>query len=150
MTYAQLDEHDAEIPADEARKTEPSLSARIGSGLLTFVLGVVYGTVGTVAHPLSVVVLGVPVPYGLVLALIGALALLLGLRLVLEERTAVFTSALGLVGTVVLFSFKSAGGSVLIAQGLVGMIWLFAVPLIAALVLAWPRMPQQSSSTVAA
>ncbi|QPZ40213.1 hypothetical protein HCR76_06180 [Paramicrobacterium chengjingii] len=121
--------------------------SRIVTAVITLVLGAVYGTVGTVAHTLSVKPLGIPIPYGLVLGLIGTLALLIGLRLVITERLPSVAAGVGLVGTVALFSFSSPGGSILISQGLPGLIWLFGVPLIAAVVLAWPRVPQRSIRT---
>ncbi|WP_143034075.1 hypothetical protein [Paramicrobacterium humi] len=149
MTYLPPESYDPGVtPARE--RARPGAGQRVGTAVLTFVLGLVYGTVGTVAHPAKVTLLGVPIPYGLVLALLGVLALLLGLRLVLADRLPVLSAAVGLVGIVVLFSFRSVGGSVLIAQGIVGMVWLFVVPLVAALVLAWPRMPVMGSRSPAA
>ncbi|WP_235940809.1 DUF6113 family protein [Paramicrobacterium fandaimingii] len=123
---------------------EPSTTSRIVTAVITLVLGAVYGTVGTVAHTLTVTPFGILIPYGLILGLIGTLALLVGLRLVIAERLPSVAAGIGLVGTVALFSFSSPGGSILISQGLPGLIWLFGVPLIAAVVLAWPRVPQRS------
>lgn len=134
----------AETP-DAAMRDEPSTASRIITAVITLVLGVVYGTVGTVAHTLSVSPFGFPLPYGLVLGLLGVLALLVGLRLVIAERMPSVAAGIGVVGIVALFSFSSPGGSVLITQGVVGLVWLFGVPLLAAVVLAWPRLPERSS-----
>ncbi len=123
---------------------QPSPVSRGVTAAITFVLGAVYGTVGTVTHTLTFSLFGVPVPHGLVLGLIGLLALLVGLRLVVSERLPAVTAGVAAVAMVVLFSFQSPGGSVLITQGILGMIWLFGVPLIVAAVLAWPRLPARS------
>lgn len=139
-----LESTDREDALDDG---EPSAISRIVTAVITLVLGAVYGTVGTVAHTLTVKPLGISLPYGLVLGLIGTLALLIGLRLVIAERLPSVAAGVGLVGTVALFSFSSPGGSILISQGLPGLIWLFGVPLIAAVVLAWPRVPQRSIRT---
>lgn len=121
-------------------QTSPGPVGRIVTAFITLVLGGVYGTIGTVMHDQSVAVWGVAVPWGLVLSLIGLLALLSGLRLVLGERLYAFTAAVGAVGLVVVYSFESVGGSVLISQTLAGVVWLFSVPLVAALVIAFPNL----------
>lgn len=127
--------------APDEEDMRPSAASRAVSIVLAFVVGVVYGAVGTVAHPLSVTIASVTVPWGLVLAVVGVLALFVGFRLVLGERLAVVAAAVGVVGIVALFSLESAGGSVLIQQGTVGLIWVLAPALLAALVIFWPSLP---------
>lgn len=133
--------------ADAAIEPErQSTTFRVVTAVLTFVLGLIYGMIGTVAHSVVVHLGPVPVPYGIVLALVGVLAMLVGLRLVFDERLPSFAAGIGVVAVVVLFSFRSVGGSVLIAQGALGLIWLFGVPLVVAIVLAWPRMSALKSA----
>jgi hypothetical protein len=127
--------------APDEEDARPSAASRAVSIVLAFVVGVVYGAVGTVAHPLSITIASVSVPWGLILAVAGVLALFVGFRLVLGERLAVVAAAVGVVGIVALFSLESAGGSVLIPQGTAGLIWVLAPALLAALVIFWPSLP---------
>jgi hypothetical protein len=127
--------------ASDEEDARPSAASRAVSIVLAFVVGVVYGAVGTVAHPLSITIASVTVPWGLILAVVGVLALFVGFRLVLGERLAVVAAAVGVVGIVALFSLESAGGSVLIPQSSTGLIWVLAPALLAALVIFWPSLP---------
>ncbi len=117
--------------------------SRLTGAVLGLVVGAIYGAVGTVAHQ-SVFRIGeLAIPFALVFALIGALALLLGFRLLFADRLAVLFAALGMVGIIALFSIPSAGGSVLIPQGVTGLVWTVVPVLIATVVIAWPKMPER-------
>ncbi|MBG6239370.1 hypothetical protein IWX78_002349 [Mycetocola sp. CAN_C7] len=116
---------------------------RIAGAALSFFVGAVYGAVGTVAHQNVLRIGELTLPVALVLALIGALALLIGFRLVFVDRLAVICAALGMIGVIGLFSLASSGGTVLIPQGVPGLIWTVGPVLIATVVVAWPRMPQR-------
>ena len=118
-----------------------SVSERLGGGLLALILGGLFGLLGTLDHQSTVTIAGVDIPYGLILALVAASALLIGLRLVVHGRLMVLLCALGMLGSIFLFSLRSTGGSVLIPQGLTGLIWTIVPTLVAALVLAWPKLP---------
>jgi hypothetical protein len=131
----------AHLPSPE--DTPPTAASRIASIALALVVGVVYGAVGTVAHPLSVTLGSIAMPYGLVLALVGVLALFVGFRLVLGERLATVGAVVGVVGIVALFSLESRGGSVLIQEGLPGMVWLLGPALLGAIVISWPSLPER-------
>ena len=120
---------------------------RIAAAALSLVVGAIYGAVGTVAHQDVVRIGDLSLPVALVLALLGALALLVGFRLLFADRLAVLCVALGMVGTIALFSIASAGGSVLIPQGVPGLVWTVGPVLLATVVVAWPRMPQRSANT---
>jgi hypothetical protein len=115
---------------------------------VTFVLGllvgVVYGAVGTVAHPLAVSIGSLSLPYGLVVGLVGVLGLFVGFRLVVGGRLAAVGAAVGVVGIVSLFSLESIGGSILIREGLAGSVWLVGPALLGALVIAWPSLPARA------
>lgn len=121
--------------------------ARAGSLLLALLLGAVYGAVATVGHRQSFTIGDVTVPWGLVAALVGVAALLLGIRLVAGGRWAAAAAAVGVVGVVALLSIPGPGGSVLIPAGLVGTIWSVGPALIAVLVVAWPSLPQRRTPT---
>ena len=97
--------------------------------------GILFGVLGTVAHQTTLVIGTVTVPIGLVLSLLATGTLLVGLRLVVRA------AAIGLLGTVFLLSLRSTGGSVLVPAGVLGTVWTAVPALVAALVLAWPRIP---------
>jgi hypothetical protein len=118
-------------------------ASRVPVILLSLVVGAIYGTVGTVAHQNVLRIGDAALPVGLVLALIGAIGLLVGFRLLFPDRVAVLSVAIGMVGMIALFSVASAGGSILIPQGVVGLVWTVVPVLIATVVVAWPRMPQR-------
>ncbi|MFC6355015.1 hypothetical protein [Luethyella okanaganae] len=123
----------------------PSVGSRIVTGVLAFFVGAVFGAIGTIAHQSTVEVAGVDVPWGLILSLSGITALLVGLRLVLNDRLIVLATAIGLLGTIFLLSLRSTGGSVLIPQSALGLVWTVAPTLISTIVLAWPRLPARLS-----
>jgi hypothetical protein len=106
-------------------------------------LGAFVGSVTTVAHQNDVDVLGVPIPWGMILGLIAIAGFLIGLRIVTQDRIVVLTASLGLVGMIFLLSLKSPGGSVLVPNNLWGTIWAIAPALIATVVTAWPRLPER-------
>jgi LmbE family N-acetylglucosaminyl deacetylase len=114
---------------------------RIGGGLLALLVGGLFGLLGTLAHLSTFTIGSVDIPSGLILALVAASALLVGLRLVLHDRLIVLLCALGMLGSIFLFSLRSTGGSVLIPEGLSGLIWTIVPTLVAALVIAWPKLP---------
>lgn len=134
--------NDSAPPAPtEAR---PSRGPRIVGAALSILVGAIYGTIGTIASQ-NVLQLGeVTIPVGLILALVGVLALLIGFRLLFDDRLPVLCAAIGMVGMIALFSVASAGGSVLIPQGLLGLVWTVVPVLLATIVVAWPRMPQRT------
>ncbi|WP_314147557.1 hypothetical protein [uncultured Leifsonia sp.] len=111
--------------------------SRILNAVLLVVAGVVIGAIGTVAHQIDVT-WGVSIPLGLIGSLLAYTALLVGLRLLASSRWPALFAALGAIGTILLFTQQSAGGSVLIPNNLAGQIWLVAPILIAAVVVAWP------------
>ena len=111
--------------------------SRILNAVLLVVAGAVIGAIGTVAHQIDVT-WGVSIPLGLIGSLLAYTALLVGLRLLASSRWPALFAALGTIGTILLFTQQSAGGSVLIPNNLAGQIWLVAPILIAAVVVAWP------------
>ena len=116
--------------------------ARIATWAIAFVVGAAYGTAGTIAHAFTVG----PVPLGLVLAVVGSGALLIAVRALTADRMAALATGAGLIGAVLLFSGRGPGGSVIVPEGELamlgpvnlGIVWMVAVPVLAAVVALWP------------
>ncbi|MEO7016132.1 MAG: DUF6113 family protein [Leifsonia sp.] len=123
---------------------------RTVNSVLLFLVGIIVGAVGTIAHQLSWSVGGFTLPWGLILALVAYAAMLVGLRLLSRSRVPTLVAALGSIAIILLFTQKSPGGSVLILNDLVGQIWLVAPFIIATLVLAWPDLGKQCEASTAA
>lgn len=94
----------------------------------------VYGSAGTVAHAY---VLG-PVPVGLVLALVGCAALLAAIRLLTGDRWSALAAGLGMMTAALVFSGAGPGGSIIVPQSTLGTVWTLALPLVVAVIIAWP------------
>ncbi|HEY0249471.1 MAG TPA: hypothetical protein VGC45_14545 [Gryllotalpicola sp.] len=109
--------------------------------LLAFFVGLLIGVVGTFGHRGVIGADGVNLPWGIVVALLGAACYLIGLRLYTEGRLPTLAGAIGLLLPVFVFSFEGPGGSVIIAQGALGRLWEFGPAFLAVGVLAWPRLP---------
>jgi hypothetical protein len=118
-----------------------SIWSRVGTLVVAFVIGAVYGAVATVGHRQTLQVGDVSVPWGLVAALVGVAALLVGIRLVAGGRAAAAAAAAGIVGMVALLTLPGPGGSVVVVGDLVGTIWSIGPALISVLVVAWPKLP---------
>ncbi|MCU1635152.1 MAG: hypothetical protein JWQ68_391, partial [Cryobacterium sp.] len=116
-------------------------STRLITAGVGLAAGALIGVLGTVAHQSTLAIGEAVLPAGLILALAAAAALLVGLRLVLHDRFIVLACAMGMLGVIFLLSLRSVGGSVLIPEGLPGLAWTTVPTLVAALVVAWPRLP---------
>ncbi|MCW3491733.1 DUF6113 family protein [Microbacterium sp. SSM24] len=112
-----------------------SLPARIGTWVVALLVGAVYGLAGTIAHGYE---LGW-FPLGLVLALIGCAALLVSVRLLTADRWAALATGLGMMASTLAFSGKGPGGSVIVPEGPLGTVWTIALPVVVAIVVAWPE-----------
>lgn len=112
-----------------------------------FAMGVLVGSITTVVHQNTVDVGAIEIPWGLVLGLIAVAGFFIGLRMVVQNRWVVFFAALGLVGTIFVYSLKSPGGSVFIPNNLWGTIWAVGPALIATIVLVWPKLPAKDART---
>lgn len=111
--------------------------SRIVNAVLLVIAGAIVGGIGTVAHQITVT-WGITVPLGLIGSLLAYTALLVGLRLLSDNRLPASCAAAGAIAVILLFTQQSPGGSVLIPNNLMGQIWLAAPILIAAVVIAWP------------
>jgi hypothetical protein len=123
------------------------MAARILNLVLLFIAGAILGAVGTIAHQSTVTIAGIPVPWGITVALLAYTCLLIGLRLLNSGRAQALAAALGTIVMTFLFSLKGVGGSVLIPDDLLGKVWVVAPIVIAAIVIAWPRLPQRGAVT---
>lgn len=105
-------------------------------------IGVVYGIAGTIGQAAS----WGWFPLGLVVAVVGVGALLAAVRLLTADRWATLATAMGAMLSTLVFSGRGPGGSVVVPapeDGALstGIIWTLAVPIIAAIVIAWPSVP---------
>jgi hypothetical protein len=137
------------VSAATGRDVGRSLGSRIGTLAIAFGVGLVYGILGTVGHRHGLQLGEVTLPWGLVLALVGVAALLVGIRLVAGGRAASAAAAAGVIAAVAVLSLPGPGGSVLVASGPVGTIWAVGPALIAVLVVAWPSLPSRSAARAA-
>ncbi|GAB2854074.1 DUF6113 family protein [Microbacterium insulae] len=112
-----------------------SLPARLGTWVVALLVGAVYGLAGTIAHAYE---LGW-FPLGLVLAVIGCAALLVAVRLLTGDRWAALATGLGMMLSTLVFSGKGPGGSVIVPESPLGSIWTIALPILVAIVVAWPE-----------
>lgn len=108
--------------------------ARVGTWLVALLVGAVYGVAGTIAHSFA---LGW-FPLGLILAIIGSAALLIAVRLLTADRWAALATGLGMMLTTLVFSGRGPGGSVIVPDTPLAIVWTLAVPILVAIVVAWP------------
>ncbi|GAA2028237.1 hypothetical protein GCM10009819_09810 [Agromyces tropicus] len=128
-----------------AEAERPSIGARIGTLVIAFLVGALYGTIATIGHRQAWQVGDVSIPWGLVVGLVGVAALLIGIRTVAGGRAASVAAAVGVVAMVGLLSLPGPGGSVLVVDGVVGTIWAVGPVLIAVLVVAFPSLPSRDA-----
>lgn len=121
----------------------PNWISRGLSWIASALVGVVYGTAGTIAHSLT---WGV-IPVGLIVGGIACGALLTAVRALTHDRGATVATALGMLGMVMIISGPGPGGSVIVPNSPVGQIWIFLVAGIALLVIAWPNLKRPPSQT---
>ncbi|MET0295898.1 MAG: histidinol dehydrogenase [Microbacterium sp.] len=112
--------------------------SRAGTWVVALLVGAVYGLAGTIAHGYTVV--GIPV--GLVLGILGSAALLAAVRLLTADRWAALATGLGMMAATLVFSGRGPGGSVIVPESSLGVVWTLAVPILIAIVVTWPsRLP---------
>jgi hypothetical protein len=125
------------------------MHTRLGPSLLAALVGLALGVVGTFNHRGVIAVGDALLPWGLVVAVLGAACFLVGLRLYSGSRAVTLAGALGLIVPIFVFSLQGPGGSVVIVQDVPGLVWDFVPALIAVGVLAWPRLPARGAGTAA-
>lgn len=97
-------------------------------------MGAVYGLAGTIAH--AYVWGGIPV--GLVLGIVGCGALLAAVRLLTADRWSALATGLGMMTSTLVFSGRGPGGSVIVPESGLGIVWTLALPVLVSIVVAWP------------
>jgi hypothetical protein len=112
--------------------------SRVIAWAIALVVGVVYGAAGSLAHSSFFGVL----PVGLVLGILGSTALVVALRLLTGDRWAALAGGGGMMIATYFFAQPSPGGSVLFTQQneTLALVWMASVPLVTALVVAWPDL----------
>ena len=114
--------------------------SRIGTWVVALLVGAVYGLAGTIAHSFT---LGW-FPLGLVLAIVGSLALLVAVRLLTGDRWATLATGAGLLIATLIFSGRGPGGSVIVPEKDpaafldLGTVWTIVIPIMVVIVVAWP------------
>lgn len=115
------------------------------SWIAAVLIGVVYGTAGTIAHGL----MWGPIPIGLIVGGIACAALLVAVRALTHDRASAVATAIGMIGMLLIISGPGPGGSVVVPNSPVGQIWIYLVSGIALLVIAWPNLTRRPVQTVA-
>jgi len=123
----------------------PNWLSRTLSWIAAALVGVVYGTAGTIAHSL----MWGPIPVGLIVGGIACAALLVAVRTLTHDRAAAVATAIGMIGMLLIISGPGPGGSVIVPNTPVGQIWIFLIAGIALLVIAWPNLKRLPVSTSA-
>ena len=111
-----------------------SVPIRIVTWIVALLVGAVYGLAGTIAHTFTVGWF----PLGLILAIIGTAALLLAVRLLTSDRWATLATGIGMMVATLLFSGRGPGGSVIVPDSSLGIVWTISVPILIAIAVGLP------------
>ncbi|MBS1673095.1 MAG: histidinol dehydrogenase [Actinobacteria bacterium] len=124
--------------------------SRVLSWIALVAVGAVFGFATTITHSSSFGAVGwisaIPVLgtvlgsgwVGLVLGVIACGGMLLAVRLLLHDRWAALATGLGMLAAMVIISGAGPGGSVIVPNDLLGVIWTWTVATMVVLVAAWP------------
>lgn len=112
------------------------LFSRILTWLMALVLGAVFGTAGTIGYASQVAGL----PLGFVIGIVGCAAMLIAIRTITEDRWAVAAGGVGMLGALVLFSGVGPGGSVVVPDSVLAMVWSLSLTAVVIAIAAWPDM----------
>ncbi|EAR24570.1 hypothetical protein A20C1_13102 [marine actinobacterium PHSC20C1] len=126
---------------------ERSRLERVVLALVSIIIGALVGLVLTAVHQSTLTIAGVRVPWGIIASVALTTALILGLRLIYDSRVAPGFASLGVLLMSALLANTAPGGTVLIPGNVTGYIWTFAPVLIVLLVVGWPRVNRQASSS---
>ncbi len=141
-SYRRIREHETHAPTF----SEQSVTAKVIGAVLALLLGAFVGAIATVSHSSVLGVGATPLPIGLLVSILLVTGLLAGLRIVFGTRVLAAAAAVGVVGIAALMATEGPGGSVIVANNLVGTIWAFAPVVVAAVVLGWPDLRSSSEA----
>ena len=108
------------------------VTGTIVASVFAGLLGLGVGTITTFTHRQYP-------PFGLIVGLTVIAALIVGFRLVFQSRIVAGAAALGVLLAIAILALPGAGGSVVVADGVLGYVWVIGTPLIAATALVWPQ-----------
>lgn len=111
-----------------------SFLSRVVTWVIALVVGALYGLAGTIAHAYVIAWL----PLGLLLGIVGCGALLASVRLLTGDRWSALATGMGMMIATLVFSGRGPGGSVIVPQTGLAMVWTIAVPILVAVAVAWP------------
>lgn len=120
----------------------PTLVIRSVTWLVCALVGFVYAAAGTISHSFR----SAGLPVGLVIAMVGVAGMFIAVRILLQDRWAALAAALGAMASTLMLSGEGPGGSVLVTQSILGVVWTLWVPLVAAVVVAWPDQALRASA----
>lgn len=118
--------------------THLGLFLKVTSCILAAFIGSILGAVGTLHYQIA----------ASAVSLTAVAALLIGLRLLFRSRIVALCAAIGVLIIVGLFSMESAGGSVIVGTDTAGYVWTLGVPVLALIVLVWPRRHRRVRDTM--
>lgn len=111
---------------------------RVGAVAGVIVGGIFVGAVATAYH-------GAWFPWGLVASTVLVLLFVAALRVVGRTRVLAVSGSLGVVGVIVVLAGGDSQGSVLIAAGTAGLLFLGLVTLVTVISLAWPKLSPRAT-----
>jgi N-acetyl-1-D-myo-inositol-2-amino-2-deoxy-alpha-D-glucopyranoside deacetylase len=123
--------------------SEQHPAARFFAAVLGGVIGVALGALLTVYNGYTAKIAGQDIWVGTIIGAVVLAALFVGFRLAFGTRIVPAFAAVGVLVIVGIFSFPSASGSVLITRSGPGLLWEVAAPVLAFIVLVWPRMSRR-------
>ncbi len=101
---------------------------------LALVVGAVYGVAGTMTHEST---WGV-VPIGIIVALVGCLALLVAVRILTGDRIAAVAAGVGMGYRDLRPHLSGPGGSIVMPDDVLSLVWSVGLAGAIVLVIAWP------------
>jgi hypothetical protein len=125
--------------------------SRILGWFMALVIGAVYGTAATITHGYR---LG-GWPLGLAIAVLGAAAMLLAVRLLIDDRWATLACGAGLLLATAIFAQEGPGGSVIVPSGTsdaigavnLGIVWFVCAFVLVLAAVLWPDTKRHRADT---
>ncbi len=115
--------------------------------------GAALGLIFTVAHRATTPLWGIDFPYGIVLGVLAAAAVVGAMRLLWESRLPAVGAAVGFAVGILALAFGGVGGGVIVANDGWGWTWVLLAVLTLAVGLVWPdgwpRLRRRARSEVA-